>query len=118
MDLPPAPRRWLRAIGTALVAVVAFVPVSSAQAAPDPAAPPIADSAQAVAIACAVAQSLRRAAERYRCRVERYAETSTEYIVRVFEDAAPGAPPLVLNHSEVRLEKRERSVIVTRSPEL
>jgi hypothetical protein len=71
-----------------------------------------------VAIACAVAQSLRRAAERYRCRVERYAETSTEYIVRVFEDAAPGAPPLVLSHSEVRLEKRERSVIVTRSPEL
>jgi hypothetical protein len=118
MDLPPAPRCWLRAIGTALVAAVAFVPASSAQAAPARAAPPIADSAQAVAVACAVAQALRRAAERYRCRVERYAETPTEYIVRVIEDAAPGAPPLMLSRSEVRLEKRERSVIVTRAPEL
>jgi len=117
MDLPPALHCWLRTIGSALVALVVFVPASSAQA-PHPAAPPIADSAQAVAVACAVAQSLRRAAERYRCRVERYAETSAGYIVRVVEDAAPGAPPLVFSHSEVRLDRRERSVIVTRSPEL
>jgi hypothetical protein len=117
MELPPAPHCWLPAIGTPLVAVVFLVATSAAAQAPPATAPPIADSAQAVATACAVAQALRGAADRYRCRVERYAETPTEYIIRVREETPPGAPPLEFSQSDVRLQKTERSVLVSRVPE-
>ncbi|HET6579035.1 MAG TPA: hypothetical protein VFG66_11955 [Gemmatimonadales bacterium] len=116
MLIPPPPHH---AIGAALTAVALLAPAPVAAQEPSPAAaPPIADSAQAVATACAVAQGLRPAAERYRCQVDRYAETSTEYIVWVREDPAPGASPLVFSRSEVRLNKTEPLVIVTRAPEL
>lgn len=116
MDIPAPPHH---AIGAALAAIALLAPASVAAQETSPAtAPRIADSAQAVATACAVAQSLRPAAERYRCQVERYAETPTEYVVWVREEPAPGAPPLVFSRSKVRLNKTEPSIVVTRAPEL
>jgi hypothetical protein len=79
---------------------------------------PIADSAQAVAIACQVVLALRSPRKRYPCEVERYRESSTGFIIRVHERAPAGAPPLEFSRSEVRLSKTEPSVIVTREPEL
>ena len=118
MDVPPPAQRW--AVSASALAVVGFlIPASlAAQATPGAAAQPIADSAHAVAAACAVAQALRAAAERSRCQVDRYTETPTEYVVWVREAPAPGAPPLVFSRSEVRLNKTEPSLILTRVPEL
>jgi hypothetical protein len=110
--------RWLTPIGPALAAMVLLFPDVAAAQGKSPAAALVADSAHAVATACAVVQSMRPAAERYRCRMERYAETPTEYVIRVREEAPPGSAPLVFGQSEVRLSKSESSVIVTRIPEL
>jgi hypothetical protein len=120
MDGPPPHARRHRPRGPALAGTVLLLTARSAwaQAAPSTSAVPVVDSAQAVAVACAVVQGLRRAAERYRCRVERYAETSGEYVIRVREDAATGSAPLDLSHSEVRLSKTTPSVTVSRVPGL
>jgi len=127
MDTPPHPVPWRfrsrqppRRVVLALVCALMLLPsVSTAQA--TPARPlPVTDSAHAVTTACAVVQAIRPAAQRGRCRclVERYRETSTEYIVRVREQALSGAPRLDFEQSEVRLSKTEPSVTVTRVPEL
>jgi hypothetical protein len=89
-----------------------------AQVEPPVTAARIADSAGAVTAACGVVQALRPEKERYRCRVESYEETATEYVVRVREQAPPGAATLVFGQSEVHFPKAERSVVVTRVPDL
>ena len=74
----------------------------------------MADSAQAVVTACAVVQALRPMAERGRCRVERYGETPTGYILRVHEQARTDAAPFDFGESEVRFNKTAPSVTITR----
>jgi hypothetical protein len=118
MDIQRLRECWPTSMGPALAAMVLLVPDLAAAQGKSPAAVLVADSAHAVATACAVVQGLRPAAERYRCRMEHYMETPTEYVVRVREEAPPGAAPLVFGQSEVRLQKTEHSVIVTRIPEL
>jgi hypothetical protein len=76
------------------------------------------DSAHAVATACTVVLALSESADRYRCRVEAYQETPTEFVVRVHEQALAGARPPVYAHSVVRLSKVEPSVTVLRVPQL
>jgi hypothetical protein len=102
-----------------LVFTALLLPLPAAAQAPARAAArPVADSAQAVVTACAVVQAIRPLVERGGCRVERYRETRTEYILRVREQAPPGAAPLHFAESEVRFSKTEPSVTVTRVPEL
>ena len=91
---------------------------AAAQERPRVAPRPVADSAHAVATACSVVGALRPGTERYRCRVESYAETSTEFVLRLREQAPSGGVPPVFAESEVRLNKSEPSVIVTRVPDL
>jgi hypothetical protein len=121
MVAPPRQERWrlLYPKAPILVFTALLSPVPAAGQAQAPAAArPVADSAQAVVTACAVVQALRPLVERGRCRVARYRETRTEYILRVREQAPPGAAPLDFGESEVRFSKTEPSVTVTRVPEL
>jgi hypothetical protein len=121
MVAPPRQERWrlpyLKAPTLVVTALLLPSPAAGQAQAPT-AANPVADSAQAMVTACAVVQAIRPLVERGRCRVERYRETRTEYILRVHEQAPPGAAPLDFGESEVRFSKTEPSVTVTRVPEL
>jgi hypothetical protein len=102
-----------------LVLLALLFPGSAAAQRPGPQGVPAADSAEAVATACAVVLALRPpAARQYRCALEGYQESETEYVIRVRERAPRGAAALPSPRSEVRLSKREPSVLVTREPEL
>lgn len=124
MDIPPHqectrlphPFAPLLTFGALLLSAPA-----AAQERPRAAPETVADSAHAVAIACSVVGALRPVTGRYRCRVESYAETSTEFVLRLREQAPSGAvPPVFAEFAEfeVRLHKSEPSVIVTRVPDL
>jgi hypothetical protein len=77
-----------------------------------------ADSSRAVAAACKVVQSLREKPGGYRCYVEAFKETATEYIVRVREVPRDGTLPSVRSRSTVQIRKTEPSVTVTQVPDL
>jgi hypothetical protein len=74
------------------------------------------DSSWASGAACKVVLSLRQEARRYRCSVESFKETPTEYVIRVREVPLDGARPPPFHRSTVRLQKP--SVTVTRVPDL
>jgi hypothetical protein len=74
------------------------------------------DSSWATGAACKVVLSLRQEPRRYRCYVESFKETPTEYVMRVREVSSGGALPPPFHRSTVRLQKP--SVIVTRVPDL
>jgi hypothetical protein len=77
-----------------------------------------ADSNWAAGAACKVALSLRDEPRRYRCYVESFKETPTEYVMRVREVSLDGGPPPPFYRSIVRLQKTKASVTVTRVPDL
>jgi hypothetical protein len=77
-----------------------------------------ADSSWATGAACKVVLSLRQEPRRYRCYVESFKETPTEYVIRVQEVSLDGARPPPFHRSTVRLQKTEPSVTVTRVPDL
>ena len=74
------------------------------------------DSSWATHAACKVVQSLRQEPRRYRCYVESFKETPTEYVLRVREVPRDGTLPPPFHRSTVRL--RKPSVTVTRVPDL
>ena len=74
------------------------------------------DSSWASGAACKVVLSLRHEPRRYRCSVESFKETPTEYVIRVREVAYDGARPPPFHRSTVRLQKP--SITVTRVPDL
>jgi hypothetical protein len=74
------------------------------------------DSSWASATACRIVLSFREEPRRYRCSVESFKETPTEYVIRVREVASDGAPPPPFHRSAVRLQKP--SITVTRVPDL
>ena len=74
------------------------------------------DSSWASDAACEVVLSLRPEPRGYRCSVESFKETPTEYVIRVREVSADGARRPSLHRSTVRLQKP--SVTVTRVPDL
>jgi hypothetical protein len=101
-----------------LAALILARPALAAAQIQAPVSPPVADSAQAVAAACAIVLGLRPRRPRPRCVVTGYEETATEFVVRVREEVAPGEAPPLFDRSDVRFSKKERSVVVTREPEL
>jgi hypothetical protein len=74
------------------------------------------DSSWASGAACKVVLSLREEPRRYRCSVESFKETPTEYVIRVREASLDGSPTPPFHRSTVRLQKP--SVTVTRVPDL
>jgi hypothetical protein len=74
------------------------------------------DSSWASGAACKVVLSLRQQPRRYRCSVESFKETPTEYVIRVREVTLDGDLPPPFHRSTVRLQKP--SVTVTRVPDL
>jgi hypothetical protein len=74
------------------------------------------DSSWASGAACEVVLSLRQEPRRYRCSVESFKETPTEYVIRVREASLDGSRPPVFHRSTVRLKKP--SVTVIRVPDL
>ena len=74
------------------------------------------DSTWATRAACKVVLSLRQEPRRYRCSVESFEETPTEYVIRVREVSSDGDLPPPFHRSTVRLQKP--SVTVTRVPDL
>jgi hypothetical protein len=74
------------------------------------------DSSWASRAACKVVLSLRQEPRHYRCSVEFFQETPTEYVIRVREASLDGARPPAFHRSTVRLQKP--SVTVTRVPDL
>lgn len=74
------------------------------------------DSSWASGAACEVVLSLRQQPRRYRCSVESFKETPTEYVIRVREVTLDGDLPPPFHRSTVRLQKP--SVTVTRVPDL
>jgi hypothetical protein len=74
------------------------------------------DSSWATGAACKVVLSLRQEPRRYRCSVESFKETPTEYVIRVREVSSDGARPPPFHRPTVRLEKP--SITVTRVPDL
>lgn len=73
------------------------------------------DSGWASGAACRVVLSLRQEPRRFRCSVESFQETATEYVIRVREVSVNGAQP-PFHRSTVRLQKP--SITVTRVPDL
>jgi hypothetical protein len=73
------------------------------------------DSGWASGAACRVVLSLRQDPRRFRCAVEAYEETATEYVIRVREMSLSGARP-PFHRSTVRLQKP--AITVTRVPDL
>lgn len=90
-------------------------PILSAQESPRTAVAFAFDSAWASRAACRVVLSLRPEPRRYRCSVESFRETPTEYVIRVREVAVDGGRP-PFHRSTVRLQKP--SITVTRVPDL
>jgi hypothetical protein len=76
------------------------------------------DSSWATRAACKVVLSLRQEPRRYRCYVESFKETPTEYVIRVREVSLDGALPPPFHRATVRLQKTKPSVTVTRAPDL
>jgi hypothetical protein len=74
------------------------------------------DSSWASGAACKVVLSLRQEPRRYRCSVESFKETPTEYVILVREVTSDGARPPPFHRSTVRLQKP--SITVTRVPDL
>jgi len=77
-----------------------------------------ADSSWATGVACKLVLSLREAPRRYRCYVESFKETPTEYVMRVREVSLDGALPPPFQRSTVRLQKSKSSATVIRAPDL
>jgi hypothetical protein len=120
MDRPRRKDRWRPTSTSASILALGSVilPAAAVAQTESPLPPPYADSTHAVAAACAVVLGLRPRRQGRRCVVEGYKETATAYVVRVREDVEPGEASLDFNRSEVRLSKTERSVVVTREPDL
>jgi hypothetical protein len=76
------------------------------------------DHTQVAAVACQLAAASRPLKMRTRCRVEAFAETSTEYIVRIRETPLAPKASLEFPRSEVRLQKDGTGAVLTRAPEL
>ena len=74
------------------------------------------DSSWAIGAACKVVLSLRQEPRHYRCSVESFQDTPTEYVIRVREVSSDGARPPPFHRSTVRLQKP--SITVTRVPDL
>jgi hypothetical protein len=74
------------------------------------------DSSWATGTACRAVLSLRQEPRRYRCHVESFKETPTEYVMRVRELSRDGDLTPPFSRSTVRLQKP--SVTVTRVPDL
>jgi len=74
------------------------------------------DSSWASAAACKVVLSLRPEPRRYRCYIESFKQTPTEYVIRVREVSLDSAGHPPIERSTVRLQKP--SVTVTRVPDL
>lgn len=74
------------------------------------------DSSWASGAACKVVLSLRQEPRRYRCSVESFKETPSEYVIGVREMAFDDARPPPFHRSTVRLQKP--SITVTRVPDL
>jgi hypothetical protein len=101
------------------IAVLLCLPTTlSAQDSSRPAVAFAADSSWATGAACKVVLSLRQEPRRYRCYVESFKETPTEYVMRVREESLDGALPPPFERSTVRLKKTKPSVTVTRVPDL
>jgi hypothetical protein len=101
------------------IAVLLCLPTPlPAQDSVQPAVPFAADSNWATGAACKVVLSLRSEPRRYRCYVESFKETPTEYVMRVREVSLDGARPPPFDRSTVRLQKTKPSVTVTRVPDL
>lgn len=120
MDIPRSRGRTPppSALPLSLALGALFLPMLAAAQSKLPTSAPVTDSSEAVAAACAIVLGLRARAPRPRCDVSGYEETPAEFVVRVREEGAPGQAPLLFDRSEVRFSKRERSVVVTREPEL
>jgi hypothetical protein len=94
-------------------------PPSFAQASPPhPNALHFRDSTHVAAVACEVAAATRPKGTRTRCRVEAFRETSTEFIVRLWEIPLAPTTELDFPRSEVRLQKDGSGAVLTRFPEL
>lgn len=106
------------AVACALLTVVFVLLLPDRVYAQATATPANSDSARAALVACEVVQALRASVDRYRCRVDSFQETATEYVIRVREFPRPGHEPPEFSRSHVRLDKIKRSVIVTRWPDL
>lgn len=74
------------------------------------------DSSWACGAACKVVLSLRQEPRHYRCSVESFQETPTEYVIRVREVSLDSTGPPPFHRSTVRLQKP--SITVTRVPDL
>ena len=99
------------------VAVLLCAPAGlSAQDSGRPAVAFVLDSNWATRAACKVVQSLRQDPRRYRCYVESFKETPTEYVMRVREVPLDGTLPPPFHRSTVRL--RKPSVTVIRVPDI
>jgi hypothetical protein len=102
-----------------VLSIVVLLCLPTALPAQESARPAIAfamDSSWASRVACKAVLSLREQPRRYRCHVESFKETPTEYVVRVREVSLNGALPPPFHRSTVRLLKP--SVTVTRVPDL
>lgn len=116
-DGDSAPARCCRHV--LCMAVLLCLPTTlPAQDSGQPALAFAADSSWATIVACKVVLSLRQEARRYRCYVESFKETPTEYVMRVREVPRYGTLPPPFHRSTVRLQKTKPSVIVTRVPDL
>jgi hypothetical protein len=74
------------------------------------------DSSWATGAACKVVLQLRQDPRRYRCSVESFKETPTEFVIRVREVSLDDVRRPPLDRSTVRLQKP--SITVTRVPDL
>lgn len=108
----------LRCPLTLAVLLLCLITPGSAQGAAETAAPFAMDSGRAAVAACKVVQSLRDDPRRYRCHVERFEETPTEYIIRVRELPREGTLRPLFTRSRVQIQKSQPSVTVTRVPDL
>jgi hypothetical protein len=77
-----------------------------------------ADSTWATEAACRAVLSLRQEPRRYRCYVDSFKETPTEYVMQVHEMPVDGSLPPPFRRSTVRLQKTRTSVTVIRVPDL
>ncbi len=100
------------------VLLLCLVTPVRAQGTVQSAAPFAIDSSRAAVAACKVVQSLRDDPRRYRCYVERFEESPTEYIIRVRELPREGTLRPPFTRSRVQIQKSQPSVTVTRVPEL
>ena len=113
MGSPPAPRCHHLLCLAVLVCLPSSLPAQDSGKA---AVAFAMDSSWASVAACKVVLALRQEPRRYRCYVESFKETPTEYVMRVREVPLDGTLPPPFHRSTVRL--RKPSVTVTRVPDL